>query len=580
MPTSETPVQMKLLVLALRAGGRREGRRRRHGLRDSVDFKASLLDSGADASSVSCGCITKLHKRDYFVPLIKRGQPQELDPFGPGTQPEHVLRSGKDVAETPLMRAQQLREVACFDDQPEENVSASEHDERFTSRVFLPETGSADQNAVLVRERLLSALDIAQSKGLRGHALDMQRETLANHKADFCVMFGLHPPVNVPSLRVQLKHDATTVRCFARRYAPMQRAFVDVHAAELDDLGIVERTYSSRWASAPCFVPKPPPADFRMCMNSRVLREGGYLVRKGYLGCGCGALPRERVQDLVEKASPSTAADLQQFVCAMNRMRSSITEFARVAAPLYSILEKAMQTRDHHTKRHLSEVQLSSVGWDVMRLNIRGGANVWGDLLSRWGASSDTKSLSRMRRLAIIDQVSLLQDLDFEWPSYEGIVRVQKEGLTRTVLIRIRWDEELGIFTNQDRCVWIPESEADLQQMLCAIAHAAPSCRWCVDPTAKSLSETFVWETLSQDVSAFVAGCIHCLNTQGKEVPRPYGETLRATKPNEILYIDFLSMPRSASGTLYVLVPKDNMSGYVALLEGDRPVAKRLSTKQ
>ncbi|KAJ8525691.1 hypothetical protein ON010_g15423 [Phytophthora cinnamomi] len=47
--------------------------------------KASLLDSGADASSVSRGCIAELHKRGCFVAVIKRDQPQEFDPFGPGT---------------------------------------------------------------------------------------------------------------------------------------------------------------------------------------------------------------------------------------------------------------------------------------------------------------------------------------------------------------------------------------------------------------------------------------------------------------------------------------------------------------
>ncbi|POM66149.1 LOW QUALITY PROTEIN: Retrotransposon protein [Phytophthora palmivora] len=61
--------------------------------------------------------------------------------------------------------------------------------------------------------------------------------------------------------------------------------------------------------------------------------------------------------------------------------------------------------------------------------------------------------------------------------------------------------------------------------------------------------------------------------TQDKKVPRPYGETLRATKPNEILHFDFLSIPRSTSGTLDVLVLKDDMSGYVELLACDRPTS-------
>ncbi|EGZ18872.1 hypothetical protein PHYSODRAFT_498504, partial [Phytophthora sojae] len=90
----------------------------------------------------------------------------------------------------------------------------------------------------------------------------MLKTSLEQHKAEFCVVFGLTPPVDVPPLRVQLQPHAIPVRCSARRYAPMERAFMDAHLAELGDLGLVYRNYNSRWASAPRIVPKPPPADF------------------------------------------------------------------------------------------------------------------------------------------------------------------------------------------------------------------------------------------------------------------------------------------------------------------------------
>ncbi|OWZ08697.1 Retrotransposon protein, Ty3-gypsy subclass [Phytophthora megakarya] len=62
-------------------------------------------------------------------------------------------------------------------------------------------------------------------------------------------------------------------------------------------------------------------------------------------------------------APPTIAVVLQQIVCAVNWMRASIPEFARLAAPLYNILEKAMQTSGHCNKRKLSKVPLYSVGW-------------------------------------------------------------------------------------------------------------------------------------------------------------------------------------------------------------------------
>ncbi|OWZ21847.1 hypothetical protein PHMEG_0003541 [Phytophthora megakarya] len=46
--------------------------------------RAPLLDSGADASSVSGGFIRELHTNGCFVSIISHSSPQEIDPFGPG----------------------------------------------------------------------------------------------------------------------------------------------------------------------------------------------------------------------------------------------------------------------------------------------------------------------------------------------------------------------------------------------------------------------------------------------------------------------------------------------------------------
>ncbi|KAJ8577220.1 hypothetical protein ON010_g1985 [Phytophthora cinnamomi] len=206
--------------------------------------------------------------------------------------------------------------------------------------------------------------------------------------------------------------------------------------------------------------------------------------------------------------------------------------------------------------------------------NIRGEDNVWGDLLSRWGAPLGASRSVRMRQLAIIDQVSPLQNSEFEWPTYEDIVRLQKAALSRQAKSNIRWDDSRGTFTDNDNRIWIPDDETDLQQRLCVISHAGASGYRGVDASTSILSDTFIWDTLSTDMASFVAGCIHCLSTQGKKVPRPYGETLRATKPNEVLHFDFLSLPRSEHSTDYVLVLKDNMSGYVELIECARATSE------
>lgn len=69
-------------------------------------------------------------------------------------------------------------------------------------------------------------------------------------------------------------------------------------------------------------------------------------------------------------------------------------------------------------------------------------------------------------------------------------------------------------------------------------------------------------ETIRADVKSFVNKCLHCLVANGHKCPRPYGETLNATKPTKFLHFDFLPMPKGLQGYMYVLVLKYDMSGF------------------
>ena len=48
---------------------------------------------------------------------------------------------------------------------------------------------------------------------------------------------------------------------------------------------------------------------------------------------------------------------------------------------------------------------------------------------------------------------------------------------------------------------------------------------------------------------------------------------MHATRPNEVIHFDFLTMPTSATGINYLLVVKDDMSGYVELVECEAATA-------
>lgn len=70
----------------------------------------------------------------------------------------------------------------------------------------------------------------------------------------------------------------------------------------------------------------------------------------------------DRVQGLIDMQPPQTAAELQQYLCATNWMRQSTQEYTRIAAPLYSTLERAAKIAGSR-KNKLVKVRLSDAEW-------------------------------------------------------------------------------------------------------------------------------------------------------------------------------------------------------------------------
>lgn len=68
---------------------------------------------------------------------------------------------------------------------------------------------------------------------------------------------------------------------------------------------------------------------------------------------------------------------------------------------------------------------------------------------------------------------------------------------------------------------------------------------------------------MSEDVDMFVSSCIHCLSTKGGgKVPHPLGQALLGTKPNELVQFDYIELGASRTGENYVLMVRDDHSGY------------------
>lgn len=210
--------------------------------------------------------------------------------------------------------------------------------------------------------------------------------------------------------------------------------------------------------------------------------------------------------------------------------------------------------------------------------HVRGEENVWGDLLSRWGAGTPAATTpARIRSLLVVKRVSPLQDSEFIWPSEADIVAEQRRELSSRepsdVLPSCRWSEEMNVFITEEEKIWIPAMSVDLQQRLCVVAHAGLSGHRGEIVTEKTIADKFSWPTLSDDVKKFVRGCLHCMIVGDRVIPRPFGEAIHASAPNEVIHFDFLSLPESKSGSQYILVLKDDMSSYCELIVCDEATA-------
>lgn len=70
------------------------------------------------------------------------------------------------------------------------------------------------------------------------------------------------------------------------------------------------------------------------------------------------------LQGLLDLDRPTTDGQLQQFVCAMQWLRSSIPQFQRLIQPLHDFLELVyVKVGGKRTKRAVSSVNLNSLGW-------------------------------------------------------------------------------------------------------------------------------------------------------------------------------------------------------------------------
>jgi Integrase core domain/Integrase zinc binding domain len=123
-----------------------------------------------------------------------------------------------------------------------------------------------------------------------------------------------------------------------------------------------------------------------------------------------------------------------------------------------------------------------------------------------------------------------------------------------------------GLLDNEQGKIWIPTNAVSMQVRLCVIAQCGRGEHRGHQVTLSAIQDHYYWKGMSKDIKVFVGSCFHCIaSAPGETTPRPMGEALNASKPNEVIHFDYLYIIPSVDDVKYVLIVKDDYSNYVWL---------------
>lgn len=193
--------------------------------------------------------------------------------------------------------------------------------------------------------------------------------------------------------------------------------------------------------------------------------------------------------------------------------------------------------------------------------HVPGDVNTWPDIMTRWMRGyRKPPSIRRVSPAIPFSGVPVPPESpEFQWPSMEEILKTQDEHKNS---VPKEATKESGLILVKG-AAWIPDDCIDLKLRFLTIAHAGDSGHRGSDATEQALREKFYWKDQREDVRSFVSSCLLCvLGKSGEKIPRPLSTTLHASKPNEVIHFDYLFMGESDKHNKYVLVVKDDLSGY------------------
>jgi Integrase zinc binding domain len=186
--------------------------------------------------------------------------------------------------------------------------------------------------------------------------------------------------------------------------------------------------------------------------------------------------------------------------------------------------------------------------------HVMGELNYWTDLMTRWGvgwvAGSENNAHGKRASLFAQPYIGPPDNDTVKFPSKRDILLVQTSAVNENercqqgnAMARQEvppQQVDAGGMRMMNNALWIPERAVELQLRLCVKAHCRSARHREYEATLGAIKEYVAWTTMAKDVKVFVQNCLPCIATiTGDKVPRPLGTQLHATKPHEILHLDF-----------------------------------------
>jgi hypothetical protein len=235
----------------------------------------------------------------------------------------------------------------------------------------------------------------------------------------------------------------------------------------------------------------------------------------------------------------------------------------------------------------------------VSMQHLPGARNLWPDLLTRWGHQTyrrkergiasaiayvqcnNLRNAAHARRHGQVKNEFLHLYYDpahtsFEFPTLEKIREAQERAAVALTDAEIFVQKPHLISSKDDvihfnERVWIPSTERFMILCIMLTGHDSACGHLSHVNTSARIRKRFYWNGMNKDIQLFMEQCLSCIKTKtGKIIPRPWGESVSATGPNQVLHFDYLYIdkPKKKSTHMfeYILVLKDDFTGYTELI--------------